>query len=98
MIKNDTCHFIKTVTNIGNSLGIILDKPVLYKLSLQKGDKVEVVLTKIGNRKTIKCPWCKQYFILNKNIKYVLCPHCNVDIDNVDSYEINIANDLVEIQ
>lgn len=32
----------KKITTVGNSLGILLDKPFLKKLNLKKGDFVEI--------------------------------------------------------
>lgn len=37
----------KKVTPIGNSFGILIDKPILEKLKLRKGDFVEANIKKV---------------------------------------------------
>lgn len=37
----------KKVTPIGNSFGILIDKPILEKLKIKKGDFVEVNIVKV---------------------------------------------------
>lgn len=37
---------IKNITVVGNSLGITIDKWILKKLKLQRGDRVEVDIIK----------------------------------------------------
>lgn len=39
----------KKITNVGHSLGIIIDKPILEKLKLEKGDYVEIDIKKTKN-------------------------------------------------
>ena len=40
-------EIIKKITNIGSSLGIILDKIVLNTLKLKKGDNIKLEIKKI---------------------------------------------------
>ena len=43
---------VKTITKIGNSGAVILNKELLYKAELEIGDKVEIACTK--NKITLK--------------------------------------------
>ena len=43
---------IKELTRLGNSVGIVVDKEMLYKCEMKLGDKVEVVCKK--NQMTFK--------------------------------------------
>ena len=35
-------RIVKKITTVGNSLGILIDKPIIEKLKLKKGDFVEM--------------------------------------------------------
>ena len=35
-------RIVKKITTVGSSLGILIDKPIIEKLKLKKGDFVEV--------------------------------------------------------
>jgi antitoxin component of MazEF toxin-antitoxin module len=37
----------KKVTTVGSSLGILIDKPIIEKLKLNKGDFVELEIKKV---------------------------------------------------
>jgi len=37
----------KKITRVGNSLGILIDKPVMEKMGLKKGDFIEIQIKKL---------------------------------------------------
>ena len=40
-------RIIKKLGTVGNSTGIILDKPILDKLKIKKGDYIEIEVKKV---------------------------------------------------
>ena len=40
-------EIIKKITRIGNSLGILIDKPIIKKMKLKKGDFVKLKIKKV---------------------------------------------------
>jgi hypothetical protein len=81
----------RKIINIGNSLGITLDKKSINELNLKKGDLIEIDIIGImetlkeRNTKTYFCIPCSNYFDSNDEIP--CCNICGQEGDNIE--EVN---------